>query len=462
MHPDTEQRIVIAGAGLAGSLLSLFLARRGYDVVVYEGRPDLRTTPIDAGRSINLALSARGLHALDQVGLTDEILRLVIPMRGRMIHDLDGTQTLQPYSHRTGEHINAISRADLNKQLLDAAEATGRVTVRFNHRCTAFDLDTRRLHVEDTRTGATTATTVPRVLGCDGAGSAIRQALTASPGFSFTPEMLDYGYKELTIPPAPGGGWRLEKHALHIWPRHRFMLIALPNLDGSFTCTLFLRLEGPESFAGLAAPADVRAFFERHFPDAVPLMPDLTEEFFENPTGTLGTVRCRPWHHEDAALILGDAAHAIVPFFGQGMNCAFEDCATLDGCLERFGPDWRRVFETFYRLRKPNADAIAELSLQNFIEMRDRVADPRFLLRKQVEFELERRHPDRFIPRYSMVSFHRIPYAEVLRRGAVQEEILSELIAGVDTPDAIDWERAARHIEAALPPLDAHPDVPAY
>jgi kynurenine 3-monooxygenase len=451
-HASAEPLDLI-GAGLAGSLLSILLARRGFEVRLFEARPDMRTHTVDGGRSINLALSARGLHALDRAGIRDDILPLTIPMRGRLVHDLDGALHFVPYGQRPSEVIRSVSRAELNRRLMTAAEATGRVRIRFETRCTGLDFPERRLHLRDEARGQEETATTTRVIGCDGAGSAVREAMRRAGAVRYEPDFIEHGYKELTIPPAPDGGWRIEKHALHIWPRRDFMLIALPNLDGSFTCTLFLRREGRLSFAALATEPDVRSFFEAHFPDAVPLIPRLTEDFFENPVGALGTVRCEPWHYEDAAVILGDAAHAIVPFFGQGMNCAFEDCVALDACIAEADGDWEQVFTRFEAERKPNADAIATLSLRNFIEMRDRVADPKFLLRKKLEFELERRHPGVFIPAYSMVSFHRIPYAEVLRRGEIQERILATLIAPVHSLDEVDREKADALIRAELSPL---------
>ena len=446
--------MVLVGAGLAGSLLGILLARLGYAVEVYESRPDMRHTDIAAGRSINLALSARGLHALSQAGLQDDIMQMVIPMRGRMVHDLDGSQHLVPYGQTPAEVIYSISRGDLNKRLMTAAEATGAVTFSFGSRCTGLDLEGGRLFLQDEETGRTRRLTAPHVIGCDGAGSVVRGAVLAHHGVAFAPGFLAHGYKELTIPPAGRGRHRLDPHALHIWPRRSFMLIALPNPDGSFTCTLFLQRTGPVSFSAIPDARTLHAFFEAHFPDAVPLMPDLEERFFENPVGPLGTIKCSPWHVDDAALILGDAAHAIVPFFGQGMNCAFEDCVTLAEILAEAQASPASAFARFEAVRKPNTDAIADLSLKNFLEMRDSVADPRFLLRKQLELALEKRHPGVFIPQYAMVSFHRIPYAEVLRRGTLQEDILARLLTNVSSIEQVDWHRADTLITAALSPVE--------
>ena len=418
-------QLTIAGAGLAGSLLSIFLARRGYDITVFESRADLRKVEISAGRSINLALANRGIDALRKAGVMDRVEPLLIPMRGRMLHALDGATKLSPYGQTETEVIHSVSRGALNGVLLDAAEATGHVDLRFDARWP----------------NAAEGASKP-LIGADGAGSAVRRHLLERHGATAREELIAHGYKELTMP-AKSGEHAMERHALHIWPRGGYMLIALPNLDGTFTVTLFLPLEGTdESFAALTDDAAVTAFFERAFPDALALMPELAENYAENPVGRMGTVHASPWHHRHEVLLLGDAAHAIVPFHGQGMNAAFEDCVALDACIEREGADWARVFAAFYADRKPNADAIAEMALENFIEMRDLVANPRFQLQKQLAFALERRHPGVFIPRYSMVMFHSMPYAEAQRRGAIQQKILDELTAGADSFDDIDLQRA--------------------
>jgi kynurenine 3-monooxygenase len=446
-------RVHIVGAGLAGSLLAIFLARRGMDVVVLERRPDMRREDIPAGRSINLALANRGLAALSRVGLEAAVRRLTIPMRGRMLHDERGALQLVPYGQQSHEVIYSISRAGLNRLLMDAAEASGRVELRFNQRVDGIEPATGALEIHDEVTGTTSGLRGDPVIAADGSGSRIREALMAVPGAHETEDVLPHDYKELNIPPTAAGRHALEANALHIWPRGGYMLIALPNLDGSFTVTLFLPREGTDSFATLAAPAAVRAFFARAFPDAVPLMPELVGSFFTNPTGHMVTVRCAPWNLEGRVLLIGDAAHAIVPFHGQGMNAAFEDCSELDRCLDAHGADWAAAFAAFMRLRKPNAEAIADMALENYVEMRDAVRDPRFQLQKALAFELERRHPGVFIPRYSRVMFHHIPYAEALRRGAIQQRILDALTVRATALPDIDLRAADDMIERELRPV---------
>lgn len=444
--------ITLVGAGLAGPLLSIYFAKRGFRVEIFERRPDMRKEQISAGRSINLALSARGIHALKEVGLEEKILQLAIPMKGRMVHSIKGELSFHPYGKNENEVINAISRAELNKALLDEAERHG-VVIHFNQRCTGMNFENGELFLHDENSGANSKIAVRTVIGADGSASALRHDMMRVGRFNLSQQYLEHGYKELTIPPAANGEFRLQEHALHIWPRHSFMLIALPNLDGSFTCTLFFPHRGELSFESLATEEKVLEFFKTQFPDAVPLMPTLLEDFFSNPTGSLVTIKCEPWSVADKALLLGDAAHAIVPFFGQGMNCAFEDCTVLNECLEKFGNDWEKIFREFEMRRKVNSDAIADMALENFIEMRDKVADPKFLFRKQVELALEERFPDRFIPRYSMVSFHRIPYSEAQSRGRIQDDILSQITNGVETLEEVDWKEAGWMVKEFLDPL---------
>ena len=448
-----SKHITLIGAGPAGTLLSIYLARRDYRVTVYERRPDLRRTDIPAGRSINLALANRGMSALAEVGLGAPVNELLIEMRGRMLHDERGDQQLQLYGRKPHEFIYSISRQALTALLLNAAEATGRVQILFNHSCQRIDFARHLLSIRDESQGAVQPVEFERVIGCDGIHSPVRQALLEAASGRCVEEPLDHGYKELSIPPGTGGAFQMEPHALHIWPRGGYMLIALPNQDGGFTVTLFLPNEGLDSFATLTSAGAVRSFFERNFPDAVPLMAHLADEFFAHPTGGLSTIRTTPWHYGGAAVILGDAAHAIVPFHGQGMNCAFEDCSTLNACMERYGEDWAAVFAEFERLRKPNAEAIADLSLENYVEMRSTVRDPKFQLKKELAWRIEERHPHRFIPRYSMVMFHRLPYAEAKRRGAVQEEILEALTAGITDLDQIDYAYADRLVSERLTEL---------
>lgn len=443
----TSNDITLVGAGLAGSLLAIFLARRGLRVTIFERRPDLRRVEISAGRSINLALANRGIHALRQVGLMPKIEPLLIPMRGRMLHDEHGNLQLLPYGSKPQEVIYSISRGALNALLMDAAEDAGEVEIRFERACSGVDLESGTLRVGDE------TVRYDRLIGTDGSASLVREAIIAATAGRSEEEPLGHGYKELTVPPGEAERYGMERNALHIWPRGEFMLIALPNLDGSFTATLFLPNTGEESFAAITDNESLGNLFQRRFADAVKLLPNLEEEFFTNPTGRLGTIRCWPWHFQDRALILGDAAHAIVPFHGQGMNAAFEDCSALDAWLQTHGNDWRRVFEAFAGERKPNADAIADMALENYVEMRSTVRDPKFQLKKELSFRLEQRHPDRFIPRYSMVMFHLIPYAAAQRRGAIQEEILDELVASAGRIDAIDLTTADRLIEQRLEPI---------
>ncbi len=452
MTNNNKEQVLLVGAGLAGSLLSVYLAHRGFAVDMYERRPDMRSMQMSAGRSINLALSTRGTHALSEVGMLDEIMKIAIPMRGRMIHGDDAALTFQPYGKDDSEVIYSVSRGELNRRLMDLAENNPDVQIHFQQRCDGMDFANRTVYFTDEETGKQHSRSGSVVIATDGAGSPIRQSMEKMEGFSFSQDFLEHGYKELSIPPAEDGGFLIEKHALHIWPRHSFMLIALPNLDGSFTCTLFLQQDGNPGFSSLKTAEQVLAFFRKEFPDALTLMPTLAEDFFANPTGALGTIRGYPWYVDDTAALLGDACHAIVPFYGQGMNCAFEDCTVLNECLDEFGGDWRRVFHAYQERRKMNADAIADLALENFIEMRDRVADPHFLLMKKVGLELEERFPDHFIPKYSMVTFHRIPYALAQQRGKIQQEILEQLTEGAGSVENVDFDLAARMITQHLRP----------
>lgn len=444
--------ISIIGAGLAGTLLSVLLAQRGHPVTLYERLPDMRRENIPAGRSINLALAERGIAALEAAGVMQQVLPLLIPMEGRLLHAPDGTLTFVAYGQREHEVILSVSRPGLNRLLLDAAQAAG-VDIRFRH--SSVDVDFERGHVlmRDEATSANYELPLRRVIAADGAGSPIRRALATCPGVRASEEMLEHDYKELSLPADPYGNHRLHKNALHIWPRGGFMLIALPNLDGSFTLTLFLPRRGPDSFESLHDDASVNAFFARHFPDVTTLVPDLARQFFAHPTGVMGTVRCSRWAVDDALLLIGDAAHAMTPFHGQGMNCAFEDCRELDELVRRHD-NWHEAFAAFERNRRPNADAIATMALENYQEMRDTVRHPGFQLQKLLSLELERRFPDRFVPRYSMVMFHdEIPYALAYERGATQNTILDELTRNATTLDQIDFSLAAELIEARLPPL---------
>jgi kynurenine 3-monooxygenase len=448
-----SETITLIGAGLNGPLLAIGLVRRGFQVEMIERRPDMRRVRISAGRSINLAISTRGIHALAQAGLWREMRNIIIPMRGRMMHSLKSELTFQPYGKSEAEVINSISRADLNIALMNAAEAEG-VKISFQQRCTGMDLKTGALELHDEQSGATRVHNSTVAIGCDGSASAIRAEMLKLSRFNFSQQYLDYGYKELTIPALTAGKHALETNALHIWPRGNYMLIALPNVDGTFACILFLPFEGPDSFAQLSGRQDMLEFCQERFPDAVPLMPDLVDNFFANPTGAMVTVKCSPWHVNGRALLLGDAAHAIVPFFGQGINCGFEDCSCLLQLIDQHGDDWKRVFSEFEQARKVNTDAIADLAIENFVEMRDRVADVRFLFRKKVELALEARYPDLFVPKYAMVTFHRTPYSIALERGRVQERMLAELCDGIERVEDLDWNKADRLIRGQLKPLE--------
>jgi kynurenine 3-monooxygenase len=447
------ETISLVGAGLNGPLLAIGLAKRGFRVEIYERRPDMRKVRVSAGRSINLALSTRGIHALTEAGLWEQMRNIIIPMKGRMMHSSASELTFQPYGKNEAEVINSISRAELNIALMNAAEAQG-VRIHFEQRCTGIDLTTGSLQIHDKQNNEDRTLDSSVVIGCDGSASAIRDEMRKLPRFDSSQQYLDYGYKELNIPAGPNAKHLLETNALHIWPRGNYMLIALPNVDGTFACILFLPFEGRDSFAQLNSASSVADFFRSHFLDASLLMPDLTEVFFGNPTGSMVTIKCSPWAVDSRFLLLGDAAHAIVPFFGQGINCGFEDCTCLLGLLDRHGPDWKRVFAEFEKERKINTDAIADMAVENFVEMRDRVADPHFLFRKKVELALEAKYPHFFVPKYSMVTFHRIPYATALRRGQIQDRMLTELCDGISRIDEIDWNKADRLVRSELAPLE--------
>jgi kynurenine 3-monooxygenase len=427
-------KFVLVGSGLAGGLLAAYFGRRGYEVDLYERRADPREGNTVGGRSINLALSTRGIHALEQLGIADEVLRHAIPMRGRMIHDKSGELHFSPYDRDPNKHINSIGRAALNTTVIEAALRYPDVRVHFNHRCTEVDLDSASAQLLNPSTSQLLHATGDAVIGVDGAFSAVRQSMQKRlPGFAYDESYLPHGYKELTIPPAPDGGWRMEKEALHIWPRKSFMMIALPNPDGSFTCTLFWEFAGPRSFESTRSDEDVRRFFDEEFFDAVPLMPALLEDFRENPTGSLVTIRCAPWFYRDKIALVGDAAHAVVPFYGQGMNAAFEDCVVLDECLAEFSRDRQRAFAEYFLRRKENADALANLAVHNFIEMRDKTASRAFRARKKLDHLLEGWLPGIYLPLYAMVTFTRIPYAQAARRARRQDRIVyaSLIVAAV-------------------------------
>jgi kynurenine 3-monooxygenase len=416
--------ISIVGAGLVGSLLSIYLAKRGYSVTVYERRFDMRTNFLGGGRSINLALSNRGIRALEQVGLADEMKKHAVPMKGRLMHDLEGKVTFQPYG-KSGQFINSISRSGLNMFLMTEAEKQG-VTFYFEHQCVNVDLEKTEITFQNQHNIRHQASDV--IIGADGAFSAVRAALQVSDRFEYSQQYIEHGYKELRIPPGDKGEFKLEKEALHIWPRESFMLIALPNPDATFTVTLFFPFEGTPSFERLKTDEDVVNLFSQTFPDALVAMPSLVEDFRDNPTSSLVTIRCSPWAKNNT-LLIGDAAHGVVPFYGQGMNAGFEDCVVFDRLLTKYQDDWSLAVQEFQQLRKIDTDAIAQLALDNFVEMRDLVADPAFLLRKKIEARIHELYPDRWIPLYSMVTFHEeIRYSEALEMGRRQQVIMDRVM----------------------------------
>lgn len=495
-----KQKVIIIGAGLSGSLLSLYLAKRSIETEVYESRGDMRLEEMSAGRSINLALSDRGIAALKQVGMDEYMLESAVPMYGRLIHSLDGTTNLLPYSGREGEYINSVSRGGLNIALINEADNYAESTFYFDRKCVGFDCESGEALIENTETGEKFKVKGDTLIATDGAGSAVRRAMMSSrciDRFNYSQSYLEHGYKELSIPSRSEfvgelpklsskaeGEFLMEKNALHIWARHQFMMIALPNFDGSFTCTLFLDYDGENSFEAIETgeygkefnrPAiaysqmdsdkndkksqfnksekssvlnlcsrnrgtvnSLLAFFETNFPDAISLMPNLVDEFITNPTGNLGTIRCYPWNVGSKSLLLGDSAHAIVPFYGQGMNASFEDCRIFDELIEKHGTDWEKVFVKYGEQRKINTDAIAELALENFHEMQDAVADPVFVKKRELETKLEHTFPDYF-SKYSLVTFREdIPYSEAKKRGNAQNELLMKICENIENVSEID------------------------
>jgi kynurenine 3-monooxygenase len=382
-----------------------------------------------AGRSINLALSDRGIKSLEEVGLMDEIRKICIPMHGRFMHNADGSTAYQPYG-KEGQYINSVSRGELNCRLMDLAEENG-VQIKFNEKCNSIDWKENKIDFEKTDSPQSEKVKADLIFGSDGAFSAARLTHQLQHDrFQYQQYYIDFGYKELNIPAGENGAFMLEKNALHIWPRGNYMMIALPNIDGSFTCTLFFPFEGETSFASLDTKEKVKTFFEKTFTDAVPLMPTLTEDFFHNPTSSLVTVKCYPWIREDKFALIGDAAHAIVPFFGQGMNCGFEDCSVLNSLIEKHNDKWSEILPEYQSLRKPDGDAIADLALNNFVEMRDKVADPKFLLQKKIEAAFSKKYPDKWIPAYAQVTFSpQIRYSEALVNGQKQEAIMQQIMA---------------------------------
>lgn len=429
-----KKNIAIMGAGLVGSLLSLYLARRGFKIDLYERRPDMRIKTLDGGRSINLALSDRGWRALKGLGIEEDVRQVAIPMYRRIMHDERGNLTYQPYGTE-GQAIYSVSRGGLNVALMNLSEPNPDITYHFNYQVTDVDLRSDEIHLRNHETNTNEIISPEIIFGADGAFSIVRNALQKTERFNYEQSYLEYGYKELTIPAVAEGVWALEKNALHIWPRGNYMMIALPNIDGSFTCTLFFPYEGEHSFQAIKNDTDLLHFFQEAFPDVLLLMPDLAEDYFSHPIGSLVTIKCFPWSHDDKVLLLGDASHAVVPFYGQGMNAGFEDITVLDQMLDNFDGNWESLFKAFEKRRKPDADAIADLAVLNFIEMRDKVADPRFLLRKKIETKISQQYPEKWIPLYSMVTFTDLPYSFALESGQIQDKIMKKVMKLIRTEE---------------------------
>lgn len=432
-----KETAIIVGAGLVGSLWAVFLARRGYTVKVFERRSDMRAAGYAGGKSINLAMSARGWKAIEKAGIRDKIAQVALPMPGRMMHSTSGELTFQAYG-KENEAIYSVSRGGLNLELLNIASTFPNVEFYFEHRCVDVDLHQPTITFEDLQTGEQKIFESKLIFAADGAFSAIRNVLQRTDRFNYSQFYLEHGYKELTIPPLENGQHRLDPKALHIWPRGNHMVIALPNADGSFTCTLFLPFEGAVSFEQIKTDADVLAFFQQFFPDAIPLMPTLVQDFWANPTSSLVTVHCSPWQWNGRILLLGDAAHAMVPFYGQGMNAGFEDCTILDEMLDEMGGDWDKTIQAFAQKREPDGYAITELAQRNFIEMRDLVADPAFLLRKKIAAHLHAKFPTEFLPVYSMVTFSNTPYHIALAEDDAQNQLFARILALPDIENTWD------------------------
>jgi kynurenine 3-monooxygenase len=425
-----KKKVTIVGAGLVGSLLSIYLSKRGYKVNVFERRADMRLETMSAGRSINLALSDRGWRGLEGVGIADEIKKISIPMYGRFIHHKDGTNAYQPYG-KDNQAIYSVSRADINMKLMDLAEQQENVNIQFNKKCTLINRKDLAITFEDNLTKETSNTSADLLFGADGAFASSRLSIQLqSDRFEYNQHYIDCGYKELIIPAGKNGEFLLDKNALHIWPRGSFMMIALPNPDGNFTCTLFLPFEGEKSFSNLKTDKQVEEFFKSEFSDAFTLMPTLISDFKTNATASLVTVKCFPWVFDNKIGLIGDAAHAIVPFYGQGMNCGFEDCVVLNELIEKHNDDWDIIFPEYEQLRKPDGDAIADLAIANFVEMRDKTADPKFILQKKIEAKFSQHYPDKWIPLYSMVTYSpHIRYSTALKEGQKQQKIMDEIMA---------------------------------
>ena len=442
MPLKTKENISLIGAGLSGPVMATYLSSLGFSTDIYESRSDMRTNSTSAGRSINLALSARGIKALKDIGVYEKIKPTLIPMSGRMIHDGNGDVHLQPYGQKKNEVIYSVPRSNLNKTLMDYAESTNNVNFNFDHELQDIDLKRLKLRFQDRN--------IPfsRILGSDGASSKVREFISKNSDASFLKKPLGHGYKELTIPPDSNGKFQLDSNSLHIWPRGEFMLIALPNFDRSFTGTLFLPMEGDNSFSYLNSEKKVLEFFKKYFPDTLQLISDLPGEYQKRPVGKLGSIYCSKWHYNDRAAIFGDAAHTIVPFFGQGMNASLQDCTVMYSFVKKYDDNWNKIFTKFSEKQIPNGHAIADMALENYIEMRYSVNDPKYKIKRELEFDLENKFWDRFVPRYSMVSFHELPYSEVYRRGEVQSKLMYSFIKGDLTK-----KKLYEQIESKLTPI---------
>jgi len=444
-----KQNIAVVGAGLVGSLWTIYLSARGHRVRVFDRRPDIRKMKIVQGKSINLALSDRGWRGLEGAGIAEDIRNVALPMGGRLMHAVDGKLTFQPYG-KEGQNIYSVSRGLLNQTLLHCADRSENVELQFNYRCNDIDLQTNTIHFTDEEKHKDVTGSYDRIFGTDGAFSAVRSRLTKVDRHDYSQTYLDHGYKELEIPANADGTHKMRNDCLHIWPRGEFMMIALPNIDGSFTCTLFIAFEGKNSLANLRSPEAVSSFFKKYFPDALELMSELTDDFFANPDASLVMTKCYPWHYSDKVCLLGDAAHAIVPFYGQGMNAGFEDCTVLNRLMVEYDDDFSLVFPAFTKERKPSGDAILELALRNYTEMRDKTADAGFLLQKKIEARFSSKHPEKWIPLYSQVTFSHIPYHEALKTGDRQQEIMNKVMARPDIETAWDSDDVERQIMEML------------
>ncbi len=422
-----SKKAIVVGAGLSGSLWSIYLAKAGYEVTIYERRQNIRDVEISAGKSINLALSTRGWKAVEGAGIKDEVAEIAIPMPGRIMHAVDGELTFQPYG-KEGEAIYSVSRGHLNAIMMNMAEEKGEATIHYQHKCVGADLEEGKVTIKNQLTGEVFEDTADVVFAADGAFSAVRyKAFQKTKRFDYLQDFIDDGYKELLLPANEDGSYRLDKHALHIWPRGRFMLIALPNEDGSFTCTLFMPFEGENSFETLKTDEDVKTFFKTTFPDFYDMMPNLIENWHQHPLSALSIIRCYPWTKGKTAL-MGDACHATVPFYGQGMNASFEDCTVLNDLMLKHNENWEAVFNEYQETRKSDGDALQDLSLHNYYVMRDYVADPMFLLQKKIEGKLMEKHPEKWMPLYSQVTFSHIPYSKAWETGQKQDAIMKKVM----------------------------------